>query len=994
MPPPSKRSSSYTLKKVDAALSYFFGSLLVSIHDEIPRVPVSNDGCKWGTSIPRLNQMISCPIACAGFHLILAVSLGSHSCFGRIPPIDTNPSLLELVFPLPASSCPCLLEDSISSPCHMKKRHLLSRLLSLARLILSSVKTSSRLRVNIALTYVPKHLRMSLYTFAGLDCGLSRSIEMGLLMASRPAVPPIVLPSSSHISSISSLGVSSVCKKGDQPPGSSGLIEKVSCNTSTSTTVALSFSSSVESSPSSASENPGHDVIDNVDSDVAVDCVDVDAQSSNASITYDANYQHVPASYSDTVKCIVSDKSTSTTVALTVDSLSSSGDTSLHQKDAISNVVAVKDNVDASFAAMEIDDASCFDVVPPTNSMESMVVDTAHCVAPAIDPPFSPKADVSEGTVVDEDCAGIANGDNEEDVVDTGSPKTLDDADSALVGMSALFDRLGVSPKDGGSRIKVRNMAGLDNQCYYCALTDIMTNSGLDDVVKLPSKTQRTKNRIALKMKREVEAVAKKMTDVIPANSFGDNRYTAAEVSIAFVSKYRKFSIVVAAVDGEGEELSKTDGELGAVYLFVGDDYKMLDSEEQRRHCFFLQVCDGHYMYLYPGPESSLRPTVDEIVNMAKVCSVNFFDSIDYSHLDENKIVEFISVAERLLHVQLTRDQSWSYLKDNAMDFKTALVKVRNAHGNCFSNENIPSSPVTESIPTTDIDDLISIFTSSLQREIRSFSSSAMREGYASTPPQSLQDVISPTICPTSTLIGLTLPPTTSLSEHLSRFYDKEEILPVRLGSANTAMSVADIVKRNRSSSRSAARLNIIDFEFSHHEGSMDCFTPCSLARDDNLLHHYYSNNVSSDSSHSPFAKFVVGSEKGCHTGYHVDYYGCGVIMHVVTGCKLFFCASVSEESVRCCFDRKINCDVDKFNSCIRRNGGSVTASLVRSGESLFLPQGCVHAALTLQDTLAFTGNFFHLKDLSLPIAVSKIDSLYRSEFPDWKDIVRFAANR
>jgi hypothetical protein len=361
---------------------------------------------------------------------------------------------------------------------------------------------------------------------------------------------------------------------------------------------------------------------------------------------------------------------------------------------------------------------------------------------------------------------------------------------------------------------------------------------------------------------------------------------------------------------------------------------------------------------------------------------------------NEQQIAAFSSLAETLLEVKLSPDQSWSLLRDNDVDTQLAFGKLLAAEVKAGASKDVISSPIKDILPTNDVHALFTFFKRSLQDELRNFSYLAMREAYSSTPPQSLQDVTCPFICPSSTLHGLSLPPVSSLLDHLSLFYQDDDVLPVRLGSKNTDMSVANIAKRYKSTTTTASRLNIIDLEFSSDEESKDCFTPCSLATKENLLHHYYANNDSSDSSNSPFAKYVLASEKGCHTGYHLDYFGCGVYIHVVSGRKLFFCATVSKESILTCLNHDVKTDIDKFNRHVRRHGGSVTACLVGAGESFFIPQGCVHAALTLEDTLGYSGNFFHLRNLTLPIYISKIDSLSRTDFPHWKNIVRFAANR
>ena len=128
-----------------------------------------------------------------------------HMFAFRIPPISESPSYNEILYRVPPSSFGSLVAQYPPSHENMTKKHVVSRLITIARTILTSPKVHVPLSMNAALNMMPKPRRYYLYQICYLDPSLKEFIEIGIDMTT---TVPTMIPaksSSTVITAVSNL---------------------------------------------------------------------------------------------------------------------------------------------------------------------------------------------------------------------------------------------------------------------------------------------------------------------------------------------------------------------------------------------------------------------------------------------------------------------------------------------------------------------------------------------------------------------------------------------------------------------------------------------------------------------------------------------------------------------------------------------------------------------------------------------------------------------
>lgn len=121
--------------------------------------------------------------------------------------------------------------------------------------------------------------------------------------------------------------------------------------------------------------------------------------------------------------------------------------------------------------------------------------------------------------------------------------------------------------------------------------------------------------------------------------------------------------------------------------------------------------------------------------------------------------------------------------------------------------------------------------------------------------------------------------------------------------------------------------------------------------------------------------KYCLTSVAGAYTDFHVDFGGSAGWYHMVRGCKELVLIPPSNRTMEryetwlCLpnhghvfFPDFVTCRVsvrDHSRSSPNTDPGIYRISL-REGESLYLPPGWIHAVYTVEDSIAFGGNFMH----------------------------------
>ena len=104
--------------------------------------------------------------------------------------------------------------------------------------------------------------------------------------------------------------------------------------------------------------------------------------------------------------------------------------------------------------------------------------------------------------------------------------------------------------------------------------------------------------------------------------------------------------------------------------------------------------------------------------------------------------------------------------------------------------------------------------------------------------------------------------------------------------------------------------------------------------------------------------KYCLISAANSYTDFHIDFGGSSVWYHTLKGDKIFYLIEPTDENLKI-YEKwastKNNSETflgHKVKNCYRFE--------IKSGSTIFLPTGWIHAVYTPQDSLVFGGNYLH----------------------------------
>ncbi|KAF8354944.1 hypothetical protein PRIPAC_96567 [Pristionchus pacificus] len=119
--------------------------------------------------------------------------------------------------------------------------------------------------------------------------------------------------------------------------------------------------------------------------------------------------------------------------------------------------------------------------------------------------------------------------------------------------------------------------------------------------------------------------------------------------------------------------------------------------------------------------------------------------------------------------------------------------------------------------------------------------------------------------------------------------------------------------------------------------------------------------------------RFVLIGMGGSYTDFHIDFGGSSVWYHVFQGQKVFYVAPPTPKNLQI-FEGHQNGDQQKTVFLGDRLEGC-SRVVIRSGQTLFVPSGWVHAVYTPMDSIVFGGNFLTLQGMQMQIEIQKMDT-------------------
>lgn len=188
---------------------------------------------------------------------------------------------------------------------------------------------------------------------------------------------------------------------------------------------------------------------------------------------------------------------------------------------------------------------------------------------------------------------------------------------------------------------------------------------------------------------------------------------------------------------------------------------------------------------------------------------------------------------------------------------------------------------------------------------------------------------------------------------------------------------------------------NVISLEFSNTKLS-DLVVPPQIVRQVSWVNTLWPDQLPEDCTYSrpEVQKYCLMGVQDSFTDFHIDFGGTSVWYHVLRGEKVFYLIRPTPANMTL-YENWISSSNqsetffgDQVDNCYK--------SVVKDGQTLFIPTGWIHAVFTPVDTLVFGGNFLHSYNIPLQLKVYEIERHVKTPekylFPSFETICWYAA--
>lgn len=188
---------------------------------------------------------------------------------------------------------------------------------------------------------------------------------------------------------------------------------------------------------------------------------------------------------------------------------------------------------------------------------------------------------------------------------------------------------------------------------------------------------------------------------------------------------------------------------------------------------------------------------------------------------------------------------------------------------------------------------------------------------------------------------------------------------------------------------------NVISLEFSNTKLS-DLVVPPQIVRQVSWVNNLWPDQLPDDCTYSrpEVQKYCLMGVQDSFTDFHIDFGGTSVWYHVLRGEKVFYLIRPTPANMTL-YENWISSSNqsetffgDQVDNCYK--------SVIRDGQTLFIPTGWIHAVFTPVDTLVFGGNFLHSYNIPLQLKVYEIERHVKTPekylFPSFETICWYAA--
>ncbi|KAK2713075.1 lysine-specific demethylase phf2-like isoform X2 [Artemia franciscana] len=237
--------------------------------------------------------------------------------------------------------------------------------------------------------------------------------------------------------------------------------------------------------------------------------------------------------------------------------------------------------------------------------------------------------------------------------------------------------------------------------------------------------------------------------------------------------------------------------------------------------------------------------------------------------------------------------------------------------------------------------------------------------------------------------LGLIVPPNTYSLDSITAGIGKERVIDViNVGrQEDFTMTLGDFMAYFKGIKNQTKVLNVISLEFSDTPLA-SYVEPPFIVRKLCWATNYWPNVGDCLKDKPQVSKYCLLSPAGAYTDFHVDFGGSSVWYHVLRGEKTFYLIPPTTENLESyeTWSKMPSHHETFFGNLVPK----CYSLAVKTGQTLFLPSGWIHAVLTTKDTVVFGGNF--LCSLAVEMQFRVYDIEKRAKAPKKFQFPRFEA--
>ena len=245
--------------------------------------------------------------------------------------------------------------------------------------------------------------------------------------------------------------------------------------------------------------------------------------------------------------------------------------------------------------------------------------------------------------------------------------------------LSNVVGRFELVEVDGGHRVhSAQGFKSQINCCFYISFAMSISFHTASLFRNCPTRTSIVNNWV-----RQNKGICERYalndsylsSELIPNIDFGSNTYTSTDMSVAVVSCHRNLALAVLLQD---------EDDCPCLHVYKGKDY-----DGSAGSTILLLHRNHHYVACLPSCDSSLRPTLQDIMSLSDAIGLRIHHEDDLYHLLRPDILEVRRCLRRIADVEVDEDSARNLLLNNQCTPYLAITSYLDENGFDCSPETI-----------------------------------------------------------------------------------------------------------------------------------------------------------------------------------------------------------------------------------------------------------------------------------------------------------------